>query len=186
MASRYALLLIDFFNPLGFEDLASPRATLAAARNAARLMARLRRARVPVIYANDNFGQWASEFSMLVAACRKRSGVPAQIAELLAPQPGDCSILKPRHSAFFGTPLDFLLDEMKARTLILTGVSADSCIMFTAHDGYLRKFRLWVPQDCVASRTPAYTRAALTHVARVLHASTARSTGKVPRLATRG
>jgi hypothetical protein len=58
--------------------------------------------------------------------------------------------------------------------------------MFTAHDGYLRKFRLWVPQDCVASRTPAYTRAALTHVARVLHASTARSTGKVPTLATRG
>jgi nicotinamidase-related amidase len=178
--SKYALVLVDFFNPRGFAGLGTARAVLQAARNTARLKARLRRASIPVIYANDNFGQWASEFTMLVAACRGRAGPPGEVAALLAPQQGDLSILKPRHSAFFGTPLDFLLEELSTKVLILAGVSADSCIMFTAHDAYLRKFKLWVPGDCVASTTPAHTRAALRHIGRVLRASTARSTDKLP------
>ena len=169
---RPALLLIDFMNPLDFEgarDLA-PRA-VAAARRAAILKARMRAMRVPVIYANDNFGRWNSNFEAIVRHCRRSGGAAAKLADTLAPSRGDRSILKPRHSAFFGTPLEFLLDELAVDHLILTGLAADSCIMFTAHDGYLRKFSLWIPSDCVAAEKAAYERAALQYMQRTLKAA---------------
>jgi len=166
-----ALLLIDFMNPFDYAgaELLAPRA-IRAAQNAGRLKARMREARVPVIYANDNFGRWESDFEAVVANCRERGGASARIVELLAPAAGDRSILKPRHSAFFGTPLEFLLDELGADTLVLTGISADSCIMFTAHDAYLRKYALWVPGDCVASEREVWRRGALAHMERTLKA----------------
>ena len=166
-----ALLLIDFMNPFDYAgaELLAPRA-IRAAQNTGRLKARMRAARVPVIYANDNFGRWESDFEAVVANCRERGGASARIAELLAPAAGDRSILKPRHSAFFGTPLEFLLDELGADTLVLTGISADSCIMFTAHDAYLRKYALWVPGDCVASEREVWRRGALAHMERTLKA----------------
>jgi len=102
--SNRVLIIIDFFNPNGFSEtprLAGP--ALVAARRTAALKVRLRRARVPVIYANDNFGQWQSNFSMLVAICKGLSGEAGQIADMLAPRPADWSLLKPRHSAFYGT-----------------------------------------------------------------------------------
>src|SRR5436190_20323756 len=119
MAKR-ALLLIDFFNPMDFVGGAAlARFALVAAKRAAVLKAALRRARVPAIYANDNFGHWQSEFSTLVGRCAQLRGPPGEIARALTPQPGDLSVLKPRHSAFYGTPLEFLLDELGTRTLIL-------------------------------------------------------------------
>jgi len=168
---QFALLLIDFMNPFDYAgaELLAPRA-IRAAQNAGRLKARMRAARVPVIYANDNFGRWESDFEAVVANCRERGGASARIVELLAPAAGDRSILKPRHSAFFGTPLEFLLDELGADTLVLTGISADSCIMFTAHDAYLRKYALWVPGDCVASEREVWRRGALAHMERTLKA----------------
>ncbi len=169
--SRSALLLIDFMNPFdyaGAERLA-PRAVKSAV-SAARLKSLMRKAHTPVIYANDNFGRWESDFKAVVESCRQRGGASARIAEILAPEAKDRSILKPRHSAFFGTPLEFLLDELRVRRLVLAGISADSCIMFTAHDAYLRKYDLWIPADCVASERDSYRRAALEHMVRTLKA----------------
>ena len=128
MTGRRVLLVIDFFNPDGFRQapgLAKP--ALAAARCTARLKRALRKRRAPAIYASDNFGRWQSEFSALVEECRDVRGAAGEIASLLAPEPGDWSVLKPRHSAFYGTPLQFMLEELGAETLVLTGVSADSC-----------------------------------------------------------
>jgi nicotinamidase-related amidase len=179
MKSSAVLLLVDFFNPRGFAGAFS-RATLRAAERTARLKARLAKLGVPAVYANDNFGRWESEFAALVQQCQDMPGDVGKIGHALAPQPGDRSVLKPRHSAFYQTPLTFLLQTLGARSLVLTGVSADSCIMFTSHDAYLRHFRLWIPSDCVASTRPVYTRAALAHMQRVLKASVTPSTGAVP------
>ena len=168
---RPVLLLIDFMNPLDFAgaEALAPRAVRAAERAAA-LKARMLAARAPVVYANDNFGRWESDFDAVVAYCRNRGGASARMADLLAPSHGDRSILKPRHSAFFGTPLEFLLDELRINRLILTGLTADSCIMFTAQDAYVRKYSLWIPGNCIASERDAWRRAALAHMARVLKA----------------
>ena len=178
---RVVLLLVDFFNPLGFEGALS-RATVRAALRTARLKARLRKLGVPAVYANDNFGRWESEFAALVHQCRNTRGDVSKVAQLLTPQPGDRSVFKPRHSAFYQTPLTFLLQKLGTDSVVLTGVSADSCIMFTAHDAYLRELELWVPSDCVASSGAAYTRAALAHMHRVLKASIGPSTRAVSAL----
>jgi nicotinamidase-related amidase len=169
---RVALLLIDFMNPFDFDGAASlaPRAVRAAERTAA-LKRRMQASRAPVIYANDNFGRWESDFDAVVDHCRSRGGASAKIADMLAPSAGDRSILKPRHSAFFGTPLEFLLDELGVTQLVVTGLAADSCVMFTAHDAYLRKYALWIPGDCVASERDAYRRDALAYMARTLKAN---------------
>jgi len=170
---RTALLLVDFMNPLDFDgaQALAPHAVKAATQ-AARLRARMRAERAPIIYANDNFGRWESDFAAVVAECERRGGASATMAKLLAPQPGDRSILKPRHSAFFGTPLEFLLDELDVSRLVLAGLAADSCIMFTAHDAYLREYDLWIPADCVASEQDEWREDALAYMARVLKART--------------
>jgi nicotinamidase-related amidase len=126
MKRSAVLLLVDFFNPLGFEGAYS-RATVRAAERTARLKARLAKIGVPAVYANDNFGRWESEFAALVEQCRDAAGDVSRIASLLAPQHGDRSVLKPRHSAFYQTPLMFLLQTLGARTIVLTGVAADAC-----------------------------------------------------------
>lgn len=170
-----ALLLVDFINPMDFAGANSlaPRA-LAAAAAAARLKARLKRARVPIIYANDNFGDWRADFATIVEACRH--GVPAarKLVATIAPADDDLSILKPRHSAFFGTPLEFLLDELQVTELIIAGLTTDNCVMFTAHDAYLRKIAVLVPSNCSATKDPRDHRPALRHIRTVLKGRTAR------------
>lgn len=169
--ARSALLLIDFMNPLDFDGAQALAArALEAASHAVELKKRMRARRMPVIYANDNFGRWESDFDAVVADCGRRGGASAAMARLLAPSKGDRSVLKPRHSAFFGTPLDFLLEELGVGRLVLAGLAADSCIMFTAHDAYLRKYDLWIPGDCVASEKDAWRRDALAYMARVMKA----------------
>lgn len=183
-----ALLLIDFINDLEFaggEHLA-PHAVAAAERTAA-LKRRAKAAGIPAIYVNDNYGRWQSDFTTIVEHVRNDGVRGRPLVELLAPQEDDYFVLKPKHSGFFSTTLDTLLDYLKARTLILTGVAGDICVLFTANDAYMRDFHLCVPADCVASNDPAENDHALQQMARVLEADIAPSTElDLERLAGRG
>jgi nicotinamidase-related amidase len=97
-------------------------------------------------------------------------------AVLLLPAADDYFVLKPKHSGFFSTTLDILLEDLRVRTLILTGLTAADCVLFTASDAYLRDFHLIVPDECVASIDPRHTRQPLAHMHRVLKAEVASST----------
>jgi nicotinamidase-related amidase len=164
---RPALLLIDFVNTLDFDGGAKlAKRAVAAARQTRRLKERAQAEGVPTIYVNDHFGDWSANFGAVLQRC-EQSRLGNALVCLLCPQPGDLSILKPRHSAFYGTPLEFLLDELRVDSLILTGLQAHICVLFSAHDAYLRRYRLWVPLGCVASETAADERAALRHMAEV-------------------
>jgi nicotinamidase-related amidase len=172
--SRRVLLLIDFINPLNFpgaQDLAGP--AVAAARAAAALKHRLAGDGVPAIYANDNYGVWQSDFHSLVAACMGMDGTPAEIARLLFPQADDLTILKPRHSAFFASPLELLLRQIGARELVICGLATDMCVQLTAMDAFLREFSCWVPSDCTAAESTAAKKASLAYMASVLECDTA-------------
>ncbi len=151
--STVALLLLDVVNDLEFpggERL--PRHAVPMARRLARLRTRAKRAGIPVIYVNDNYGRRQSDFQRLTARCRRKGARGKPIVDLLAPAEDDYFVLKPKHSGF-STTLDVLLAYLGARTLVLTGLVGNICVLFTAHGAYMRDYRLVVPADCVASET---------------------------------
>jgi nicotinamidase-related amidase len=168
--SERVLILIDFINPLDFpgsEKLAPP--ALKAARATLKLRDRLDRDKVAVVYCNDNWGVWQSDFHSLVSERINREDISGEIARLLAPRATDLTLLKPRHSAFFASPLELLLREMGARKLILTGLATDMCVQMTAADAFLRGYdEVWVPSDCTAAETPQEQAASLKYMDRVL------------------
>ena len=174
--SPVALLIIDMINAFDFEgaEVMLPRA-LSAAKAIARLKARARRAGVPTVYVNDNFGRWRSDFRQILEHCLRSPG--REVCALLEPEEDDYFVLKPKHSGFQFTTLDVLLRHLGARTLILTGVAGNNCVLFTAHDAYMRDYRLVVPRDCVASLTEEDDRYALEHMANVTKADVRPSDG---------
>jgi len=100
-----ALIVIDMINTWQMPH--GPRvrrAALTMLPTLARLITRARRARVPVIYANDNFGLWRSNLPELIERCRKSHRDSAAIVEAIAPLATDYVVLKPKHSAFYATP----------------------------------------------------------------------------------
>jgi nicotinamidase-related amidase len=169
--SKTVLLLVDFVNPLDFDgaDDLAPWA-LDAAKQTAALRRRLAAEGVRTVYANDNYGQWTSDFKALWRHCLAMPGTAGKIARLMAPKRDDFALLKPRHSAFYATPLDLLLDQLRCKRLVVTGVAADSCVLFSAMDAYLRGYSVWVPRDCVAAESADARDSALHQMARALKA----------------
>jgi nicotinamidase-related amidase len=171
--AEVALLLIDVINDLEFEggqellEYALPMAEKIAA-----LKERCRQTDIPIIYVNDNFGKWQSDFNKILKHCLEDNVRGKPLAERLSPAEDDYFVLKPKHSGFFSTTLDTLLDYLKARTLILTGVAANICVLFTANDAYMRDFNLVIPSDCVASNTAQDNEHALKLMKQVLKAET--------------
>ena len=90
--------------------------------------------------------------------------------ELLRPEKDDYFVLKPKHSGFFSTSLDILLEYLGTKTVILTGLAANICVLFTANDAYMRDFNLIVPRDCVASNTEEENAYALDQMNKILKA----------------
>ncbi len=157
-----ALLLIDVINPVEFPEANQLLRFLPAmTRSIRRLKARAQKAGVPVIYVNDNFGRWRSDFRRQVESClRKHSRGCAMVMEL-QPDEEDYFVLKPKHSGFFATPLETLLRYLGTRRLVLTGVAGNFCVLFTANDAYMRDYELIIPADCVSSNTKEENRQAL-------------------------
>ena len=166
-----ALLLIDVINDLEFEGSEELlKHAIPMARALAELKRRAKAANVPVVYVNDNFGRWQSNFNSQVEHCL-RHGVRGQpIVELLRPAEDDYFVLKPKHSGFYSTALDTLLEYLEVETVILTGIAANICVLFTANDAYMRDFNLIVPSDCVASNTEEENLRALEQMRKVLKA----------------
>ena len=57
----------------------------------------------------------------------------------------DYFVLKPKHSGFFDTTLDTLLETLGIRRVILTGIAGNICVLFTANDAYMRELKLFAP-----------------------------------------
>lgn len=171
-SSRVALLIIDMINHLDFPQGEQLREHAEpAARRIAALATRARAARVPVIYVNDNFGRWRSDFQATLEHVIQHTPGRA-MAEALRPHENDYFVLKPKHSGFFATALDVLLRYLDVEWLVITGVSGDICVLLTAHDAHMRDYGLVVPEDCVASADPQENQHALEMMRRTQHADT--------------
>jgi len=152
--SAQVLLFVDVINHFEFPDGEKVlQQALPIAPKLQALKKRARRAKIPVVYVNDNFGQWRSDAGMLVKYCLRNQAPGRTFVEKIAPDEQDYFVLKPMHSAFYQTPLDVLLRYFEASTLILCGISTCSCVLCTANDAKMRDLNVIVPADCCASRT---------------------------------
>ena len=169
-------MLIDVVNDLAF-DGSGP--LVAQAESMAAPLAQLKRrattAGVPTIYINDNFGQWRSDFRRTVAHCTARSSPGHRVSRRLRPTAHDYFVLKPKHSGFFDTTLDTLLETLGVRRVILTGIAGNICVLFTANDAYMRDYKIFAPADCIVSNTAADNDHALRQIGVVLKGNVAPS-----------
>jgi nicotinamidase-related amidase len=171
--SPVVLLLIDVINDAEFpEGEQLMQFALPMAEKIAELKRRAEAANIPVIYVNDNFGRWQSDFSRVVEHCLEDDVRGRPMVEMLKPDDDDYFVLKPKHSGFFSTTLDTLLDYLQAETLVMTGVAGNICVLFTANDAYMRDFNVVVPRDCIASNTLEENEHALEIMEKVLKADT--------------
>lgn len=152
--SGVAILIVDMIADFNFEagDKIFQNA-LPVADKIAKLKERAIRNAVPVIYVNDNYGNWKNDFSATLDSA-EASSKGNKIASLLRPGPDDYHVLKPQRSGFFATPLDVLLSALDVSDLVITGITTDICVLFTAHDAYMRGYRVNVPVDCCAAAEP--------------------------------
>lgn len=152
--SRVALLLVDVINPFDFdgaEQLVEHARPMS--RHLGELCRRARDEQVPIVYANDNFGRWQSDRQAIVESALSAPGPASELVRSLLPESNDYFVVKPKQSAFYSTTLELLLRHLGAERLIIAGLQAHLCVLFTANDAYLRDFVVYVPEDCVASET---------------------------------
>ncbi|MFE9253002.1 cysteine hydrolase family protein [Streptomyces sp. NPDC007088] len=155
-----ALVVIDMINTYDHKDadLLLP----AAARALPAMESLLERARaeeVPVIYANDNWGQWRSHHGELVDEAL--SGPYSGLVEPLRPDDSSLFIVKARHSVFYETPMTYLLSQLGVDRVVLTGQVTEQCVLYSALDAHIRRLRVVVPRDAVAEIHPELAEAAL-------------------------
>jgi nicotinamidase-related amidase len=171
-AKNSVLILVDVINAFDFPGSAGlVSAASRAAPKIEALAARARAARVPVVYVNDNFGRWRSDFASTVEACMSPDMPGRHVTARLRPRDTDYFVLKPQHSGFYCTTLEPLLRHLGAESLVLMGFATNLCVLFTANDAHMRGYRLIVPSDCTASNTPRLTHAALAHMGTALSAA---------------
>jgi nicotinamidase-related amidase len=180
---KFALLFIDVINDFDFPEADQLlKYARPMARNLLRLKRRARKAGVPIVYVNDNFGRWKSDFRRTVEHCARHGRGP-EVVELLGPEENDYFVLKPKHSGFFSTTLETLLRYLETQTLILTGIAGNFCVLFTANDAYMRDFNLFVPSDCTVSNTKKENDSALALMRKFLKADTRSSSEIALRIA---
>ncbi len=166
-----ALLLIDVINDFEFENGAALlKLALPVGKQIANLKTKAKETGIPVVYVNDNFGKWRSDLNQIVSHCVEDGVRGEPFVKLVLPDKDDYFVLKPKHSGFYRTSLELLLEHVGSRSLILAGIAGNNCVLFTANDAYMRDFKLFVPSDCVVSETTDENDYALKQMEKVLKA----------------
>jgi len=173
-----ALLVVDMFSNWDFPDAdALASAAVKVAPRIASLKRRCDRAGVPTVFVNDNQGRWRSDSAEIVRRSAAASVTGAAIAARIAPGDADYFVLKPKHSAFFATPLDLLLRHLRVHRVLVTGVAGDQCVLLTAIEARMQDYDVAVPADCVGSQTARRNAAALRYLKTAHRVSTGPSPG---------
>ena len=163
--SRSALVVVDMITAYDHEDaevlVRSARETVP---RVAELVRRADAEDTPVVYVNDNFGSWRSNRDDLVAEALR--GNHPELVEPIAPGPESLFVVKARHSIFYQTPLEYLLQQEGIDRLVLAGQVTEQCVLYSALDAHIRHLRVCIPGDAVAHIDPDLADAALRMMAR--------------------
>ncbi|MEV3987444.1 isochorismatase family cysteine hydrolase [Streptomyces sp. NPDC049837] len=169
--SGTALVVIDMINTYDHKDaeflLPSVRRRLPVLVD---LLTRARQHDVPVIYVNDNFGEWRSHHGEILETAL--AGPHAELVEPLRPDDSSLFVVKARHSIFYETPLAYLLSQLGVGHLVLCGQVTEQCVLYSALDAHIRHIEVTVPTDAVAHIHEPLARAALEMMRRNMGART--------------
>jgi nicotinamidase-related amidase len=103
---------------------------------------------VLTIYVNDNFGAWDSDRDQLLQTALE--GEYRDLVEPIAPRDETLFVVKARHSAFYQTPLEYLLSQEDVDRIVLAGQVTEQCILYSALDAYIRHIAVVIPRDATA------------------------------------
>jgi nicotinamidase-related amidase len=146
---KTALVVIDMLNRYDHEDaellIGSVRKVVP---RMAKLIERAQEADVPIVYVNDNYGDWSADRAALCA--RALEGPDASLVEPVLPASDASFVTKARHSIFYETPLDYLLRNDGVQRVALVGQVTEQCVLYSALDAYVRHYEVVVPRDAVA------------------------------------
>lgn len=160
MPDRTALLVVDMLNRYEHEDAEPLRDSVRAVVPAiADLVARAKDDGTPIVYVNDNHGDWTMGRGGLTRWAL--DGKDPALVEPIAPPKDVPFLVKARHSAFYATQLEYLLRDQDVDRVILVGQVTEQCILYTALDAYIRHFDIVVPRDAVAHIDEQLAEAAL-------------------------
>jgi nicotinamidase-related amidase len=167
-----ALLVVDMLNPYEHEDADRlAESVRAAVPRIGGLIERAREEDVSVVWVNDNYGDWNSSAGELVR--NALAGRHPELVEPLLPGDDDVFVLKTRHSVFFSTPLEYLLESLGIGRIVLTGQVTEQCILYSAVDGYVGHFEVAVARDGVAHIYEHLAEASFEMMERNMHAEIA-------------
>src|SRR3954452_17213285 len=168
--SEVAVLVIDMLNTYEHEDAEVLARNIADIVDPlAKLVSQVRdRDDVDLIYVNDNYGAFDADFRDIVEAALH--GQRPDLVEPISPDENCLRLLKVRHSAFYASSLDYLLGRLGTRKLILTGQVTEHCSLYSALDACVRHHSVVVAPDAVAHIDPELSDAALTMMAKNMHA----------------
>jgi nicotinamidase-related amidase len=148
---KAALGIVDVITDLDFpRNTELVQQSTSLAKNIAGLKNQCRKTGIPVIYVNDNRGRWRSDSAAVVKWAMRRGSLGRAMVKRLLPRANDYVVLKPKHSPFYATPLDTLLEYLGVTTIILGGLTTESCVLLAATEAHIRDLGLVVPADCVA------------------------------------
>ncbi|WP_327686423.1 isochorismatase family cysteine hydrolase [Streptomyces sp. NBC_00467] len=144
-----ATIVIDMINTY---DHADAELLLPSAEKAippmVDLIGRARKQQIPVIYVNDNFGEWRSHHGEILETAL--AGPHADLVEPLRPDDASLFLVKARHSIFYETPLAYLLSQLEADHVVLCGQVTEQGVLYSALDAHIRHLKVTVPEDAVA------------------------------------
>jgi nicotinamidase-related amidase len=145
-----ALLVVDMLNPYDHPEAEELAAHVAEALPGVEaLLRRAGEVEAPVVYVNDNYGDWNSSSEELARSAM--DGKRPELVEPILPVEGQSFVVKARHSTFYETPLEYLLDQMGVGRLVFSGQVTEQCILYSALDAHVRHFDVVIPTDAVAA-----------------------------------
>ncbi|MGW7354898.1 isochorismatase family cysteine hydrolase [Streptomyces sp. Z26] len=167
---KSALIVIDMINTYEHADaeLLIPSVRSALPR-VVRLLERARATGVPVVYVNDNFGEWRSHHGEILD--KALAGPRSELVRPVQPDADSLFVVKARHSIFYETPLGYLLTRLGVDHVVLTGQVTEQCVLYSALDAHIRHLRVSVPKDAVAHIHDDLAPAALTMMERNMRAA---------------
>ncbi|MEJ8645685.1 isochorismatase family cysteine hydrolase [Streptomyces sp. MS1.HAVA.3] len=147
--TKTALVIIDMLNTYDHPDahllVPSVRRALPAVVD---LLGQARKQKIPVIYANDNFGKWRSHHGEILEAAL--AGPHRGLVAPVRPDETSYFVVKARHSVFYETPLAYLPGTLDVGHLVLCGQVTEQCVLYSALDAHIRHLSVTVARDAVA------------------------------------